>query len=57
MDAIVPVGDRFMCWVNYLVGSFFLWDMAEKTPNLRLVQLPVELPEVVRYIHVDISGT
>ncbi|TVU26518.1 hypothetical protein EJB05_29068, partial [Eragrostis curvula] len=36
----VPVGDRFLCWVNYIHG-FLLCDMAEATPKLRYVTLPV----------------
>lgn len=41
-DMVVGIGDRFLCWVNYLHG-FLLWDTAAvSSPNfkLRYVQLP-----------------
>ncbi|CAL4982147.1 unnamed protein product [Urochloa decumbens] len=39
--AAVPVGDRYLCWINYLSG-FLLCDMADKTspPKLPYVRLP-----------------
>lgn len=38
---VVPVGDRFLCWVN--VGNGFLFsDVMEPYPVLRYVALPVE---------------
>jgi len=36
IDATVPVGSRFMCWVDYLSG-FILCDMSEENPKLRYV--------------------
>ena len=39
-DATVPVGSRFMCWVDYHRG-FILCDMVEENPRLRYVPLPV----------------
>ncbi|KAL6653493.1 hypothetical protein ACP70R_009071 [Stipagrostis hirtigluma subsp. patula] len=44
-DAVVSVGDRFLCWVN-LAGGFLLCDMAgdEARPKLRRVALPVGPP-------------
>ncbi|TVT96817.1 hypothetical protein EJB05_57956, partial [Eragrostis curvula] len=43
-DVVVPVSDRFLCWVDYLRG-FLLGDMAEASPKLRYVALPIEPPE------------
>ncbi|CAL4995050.1 unnamed protein product [Urochloa decumbens] len=42
VEAAVPVGNRFMCWINYHNG-FYLCDMAEKQtdPKLQYVPLPV----------------
>lgn len=40
-DAVVPVGDRFLCWVNYLCGVIFA-DVWNETPELRHVRLPVD---------------
>ncbi|KAL6658429.1 hypothetical protein ACP70R_004015 [Stipagrostis hirtigluma subsp. patula] len=40
-ESVVPIGDRFLCWVNYLSG-FLLCDMAEASPKLRYVPLPVQ---------------
>ena len=34
-DTAVPVGDRFLCWVNYLLG-FILCDMAVDDASLKL---------------------
>ena len=34
-DAALPVGDRFLCWVNYLLG-FILCDMAMDDMILKL---------------------
>ncbi|KAL6870780.1 hypothetical protein ACP4OV_014628 [Aristida adscensionis] len=46
-DAAVPVGDRFMCWVNYL-SCVLVCDMAaaaaEGSPTIRCVPLPVAPP-------------
>ncbi|KAL6647555.1 hypothetical protein ACP70R_014992 [Stipagrostis hirtigluma subsp. patula] len=39
-ESVVAVGDRFLCWVNYLCG-FLLCDMVEASPKLRYVPLPV----------------
>ncbi|KAL6658443.1 hypothetical protein ACP70R_004029 [Stipagrostis hirtigluma subsp. patula] len=39
----VPVGDRFMCWVDYHSG-FVVCDMAEESLKLRYVELPM-IPE------------
>jgi hypothetical protein len=37
----IPVGDRFLCWVNYDIG-LVVCDMAEEaSPKLRHVPLPV----------------
>jgi hypothetical protein len=44
MDAVVPVGSRFMCWVDYSRG-FLVCDMAEENPKLRFVPLPVKAPQ------------
>ena len=44
-DKVVPVGDRFLCWVDYSQGYVFLCDMAEERPSrLRYVPLPVVPP-------------
>ncbi|OEL19748.1 hypothetical protein BAE44_0019233 [Dichanthelium oligosanthes] len=45
-DAAVPVGDRFLCWVDYFRG-FLLCDMAagEGSLTLRYVPLPVVPPD------------
>ncbi|KAL6658324.1 hypothetical protein ACP70R_003910 [Stipagrostis hirtigluma subsp. patula] len=42
-DAVFPIGDRFLCWVNYNSG-FLLCDMAtvEGGPKLWRVPLPAE---------------
>ncbi|KAL6653289.1 hypothetical protein ACP70R_008867 [Stipagrostis hirtigluma subsp. patula] len=44
-DETVPVGDRFLCWVDYLRG-FLTCDMAADEANLKLryVPLPVAPP-------------
>ncbi|KAJ1274703.1 hypothetical protein BS78_05G082200 [Paspalum vaginatum] len=40
--AVVPVGGRFLCWVNYDLSTFLVCDMAEdERPTLRYVPLPV----------------
>jgi hypothetical protein len=40
-DAAVPVGNRFLCWVDYGTTGFVLCDMAEEEiPKLRYVPLP-----------------
>ncbi|KAJ1274698.1 hypothetical protein BS78_05G081700 [Paspalum vaginatum] len=40
--AVVPVGGRFLCWVNYDLSTFLVCDMAEhESPTLRYVPLPV----------------
>ncbi|KAL6658325.1 hypothetical protein ACP70R_003911 [Stipagrostis hirtigluma subsp. patula] len=46
-----PLGDRFLCWINYFCG-FLLWDTTEEvSPKLRHVPLPVSPPERTRYTH------
>ncbi|KAL6653291.1 hypothetical protein ACP70R_008869 [Stipagrostis hirtigluma subsp. patula] len=40
-SSVVPIGDRFLCWVNYLCG-FLLLDITEASPKLRYVPLPVQ---------------
>jgi hypothetical protein len=43
--AVIPVGDRYLCWLNYLTG-FLLCDMAAdqaSPPKLRYVRLPADL--------------
>ncbi|CAO2147943.1 unnamed protein product [Urochloa humidicola] len=45
----IPVGDRFLCWVNYDAGTFLLWDVTEENPKLHYVPLhvdPVEPKEI-----------
>ncbi|KAL6658322.1 hypothetical protein ACP70R_003908 [Stipagrostis hirtigluma subsp. patula] len=44
-DAAVPVGDRYLCFVDYIRG-FLLYDTAAETSGLKLryVPLPVEVP-------------
>ncbi|KAL6639727.1 hypothetical protein ACP70R_022549 [Stipagrostis hirtigluma subsp. patula] len=43
IDTVVPVGDRFLCWVSYNLSTFLLCDMAEEeNPNLHYMPLPVE---------------
>ncbi|KAM0895163.1 hypothetical protein ACQ4PT_024007 [Festuca glaucescens] len=43
-DRVIPVGDRFFLWVDYLRG--IIWsDMWQETPELRYLSLPVE-PEL-----------
>ncbi|KAL6600416.1 hypothetical protein ACP70R_045216 [Stipagrostis hirtigluma subsp. patula] len=38
IDAVVPVGDRFLCWVSYNLNTFLLCDMAEEeNPKLHRV--------------------
>ncbi|CAL4888532.1 unnamed protein product [Urochloa decumbens] len=47
LDTAVPVGTRFMCWVDY-VNGFFMCDMVESTagsPKVQYVPLPVPPPE------------
>ncbi|KAJ1274700.1 hypothetical protein BS78_05G081900 [Paspalum vaginatum] len=40
--AVVPVGGRYLCWVNYDLSTFLVCDMAEEeSPTLRYVPLPV----------------
>ncbi|CAL4982220.1 unnamed protein product [Urochloa decumbens] len=38
----VPVGDRFLCWVNFDCSTFLLCDMATRDPKLHYVPLPVK---------------
>ncbi|KAL6658435.1 hypothetical protein ACP70R_004021 [Stipagrostis hirtigluma subsp. patula] len=40
-DVAVPVGDRFMCWADYNRSGLLLCDMAEASPKLRYMPLPV----------------
>jgi hypothetical protein len=43
--AVIPVGDRYLCWLNYLTG-FLLCNMAAdqaSPPKLRYVRLPADL--------------
>jgi hypothetical protein len=49
-DTTVPVGDRFLCWVDFLVGFLFC-DMAAHDASLKLryVALPVLPPKDVDY--------
>ncbi|CAL4995029.1 unnamed protein product [Urochloa decumbens] len=42
-QVVVPVGDRFLCWVNFDCSTFLLCDMVEEEePELRYVPLPVK---------------
>jgi hypothetical protein len=41
---VVPVGNRFLCWVDYNRGFVLLCDMAEERSRLRYVPLPVVPP-------------
>ncbi|CAO2145762.1 unnamed protein product [Urochloa humidicola] len=45
IDAVVPVGARFMCWVDYNSGIFMCDMVEENSPNLVYVPLPVRKPE------------
>ncbi|XBI35056.1 hypothetical protein VPH35_120791 [Triticum aestivum] len=45
-DAVIPVGDRFLYWVDYCRGVIFS-DAWEEMPQLRYVSLPVE-PQLER---------
>jgi hypothetical protein len=51
-DTVVPVGDWFLCWVNYLL-AFILCDMAVDDTSLKIrpqyVTLPVLPPDEVDY--------
>ncbi|KAJ1274695.1 hypothetical protein BS78_05G081400 [Paspalum vaginatum] len=40
--AVVPVGSRFLCWVNYNRSTLLVCDMAEEDLKLRYLKLPVE---------------
>jgi hypothetical protein len=37
----IPVGDRFLCWVNYDIGLVVCDMVEEASPKLRHVPLPV----------------
>jgi len=55
---VVPVGDRFLCWVDYSRGFVFLCDMAdpERPSSFRYVRLPVVPPPWTGYYdYEDIS--
>lgn len=42
-NVAVPVGDRFLCWVNFDCSTFLVWDTKdEEDPKLRYVPLPVK---------------
>jgi hypothetical protein len=53
-DAVIPVGDRFLYWVDYCRGVIFS-DAWEETPQLRYVSLPVE-PRLEGRSHHNHSG-
>ncbi|KAK3118127.1 hypothetical protein QOZ80_9BG0694610 [Eleusine coracana subsp. coracana] len=40
---VVPVGDRFLCWVNYRSG-LLMFHMVHECPKLHYVPMPVEPP-------------
>jgi hypothetical protein len=42
-DGVIPLGDRFMLWVDYRRGIIVCPDMWQETPQLRYLSLPVEL--------------
>ncbi|KAL6595684.1 hypothetical protein ACP70R_048024 [Stipagrostis hirtigluma subsp. patula] len=37
----IPVGDRFMCWVDYSRSGLLMCNMTEASPKLRYMPLPV----------------
>ena len=41
-DWVIPVGDRFLLWVDYYRGIIYSHDVWHETPELRYVSLPVE---------------
>uniref|UniRef100_A0A0D9XTB6 DUF1618 domain-containing protein n=1 Tax=Leersia perrieri TaxID=77586 RepID=A0A0D9XTB6_9ORYZ len=41
-DVAVPVGSRFLCWANYDLSTFLLYDMADAIDKLVYVPLPVK---------------
>ncbi|CAO2147942.1 unnamed protein product [Urochloa humidicola] len=43
LDAAMPVGNRFMCWVDYVSG-FFVCDMADETTSSKVVYVPLPVP-------------
>jgi hypothetical protein len=45
-DAVVPIGDRFLCWVDYYSG-LMLCDVFDDEPVLRYVSLPVDPNQVI----------
>jgi hypothetical protein len=54
LNAAVPVGNRFLCWVNYDRSTFLVCDMAEEeNPKLRYVPLPVPPKEEWDDVHVE----
>ncbi|CAL4995052.1 unnamed protein product [Urochloa decumbens] len=45
LDAVIPVGIRFMCWVDYASG-LFVCDITDTSPEvIRYIALPVPPPE------------
>jgi hypothetical protein len=43
LNAAIPAGNRFLCWVSYDFSTFLVCDMAEEeNPKLRYVPLPVK---------------
>ncbi|OEL35773.1 hypothetical protein BAE44_0003208 [Dichanthelium oligosanthes] len=52
----VPVGDRFLCWVNNDTGTFLLCDMTEENPKLHYVPLPVDLVSPKQIDYSDDEG-
>ncbi|CAN6362427.1 unnamed protein product [Urochloa humidicola] len=48
IDAVVSVGVRFMCWVDYLSG-FFVYDMEAQKTSLELVYVPLPVPQPERH--------
>ncbi|CAN6362428.1 unnamed protein product [Urochloa humidicola] len=47
LDAAVPVGDRFMCWVDYINGIFVCDMEVEETTSPKVVYAPLPVPPPV----------
>ncbi|KQK21027.1 hypothetical protein BRADI_1g58252v3 [Brachypodium distachyon] len=54
-DAAAPVGDRFLCWVDYFRGVIFS-DVSRESPELRYVSLPVK-PDLTTYYRDGRGGS
>ncbi|KAF8697384.1 hypothetical protein HU200_035980 [Digitaria exilis] len=56
-DVVVPVGDRFLCWVNFDCSTLLLWDTTQQQGRTKLRYVPLPVKPVPPPLEDDEDGS